>query len=346
MSAQAPRTDWREDIAPDEQARFEQLAQTLRTLQDRSSGRTGQAGRALHRKGHLGAHASFEVLGDLPDEVRTGLAARPATYRAYVRFSNGSFAHNAYPRPDVRGIAVKLLGVTGKKLIPGLEDKTTQDLLAIHGRATPFANAEDFVAAVYAGRSPALALPRMIGAFGPAKALRIIKKFVASVSEKIPTLSRRAFFSALPVRWGEYAAKYAFLPAGSDGADTPPERTPDYLGQDLAARLKRAPIVYDFAVQLYRDPVRTPIEDGSVEWLEADAPFQRVGRLTLPAQDVLDARGRKLGEYIETLSFDPWHELVEHRPLGTLMRARHNAYRVSTQNRHAAAEPDGSERFD
>jgi hypothetical protein len=53
-----------------------------------------------------------------------------------------------------------------------------------------------------------------------------------------------------------------------------------------------------------------------------------------------------LSEYVETLSFDPWHALVEHRPLGDIMRARNVAYRVSTQARKADAEPDGSERFD
>jgi hypothetical protein len=58
------------------------------------------------------------------------------------------------------------------------------------------------------------------------------------------------------------------------------------------------------------------------------------------------AARQKLSDYVETLSFDPWHALVEHRPLGDMMRARNVAYRVSTQARKAAAEPDGSERFD
>ncbi|MEA2750953.1 MAG: hypothetical protein QOI41_5096, partial [Myxococcales bacterium] len=48
----------------------------------------------------------------------------------------------------------------------------------------------------------------------------------------------------------------------------------------------------------------------------------------------------------EKLSFDPWHAPVEFRPLGELMRARNAAYRLSTIERKAAGEPDGTETFD
>jgi hypothetical protein len=67
--------------------------------------------------------------------------------------------------------------------------------------------------------------------------------------------------------------------------------------------------------------------------------------LTLPQQDLDSPRGRKLAEFVEKLSFDPWHALVAHRPLGNMMRARNYAYRESTQERAAAGEPDGKETF-
>jgi hypothetical protein len=68
-----------------------------------------------------------------------------------------------------------------------------------------------------------------------------------------------------------------------------------------------------------------------------------VARLTLSKQDTASAEGLRLAERIEKLSFDPWHAPVEFKPLGNMMRARSPAYRVSTQVRSAAAEPDGSE---
>jgi hypothetical protein len=50
-----------------------------------------------------------------------------------------------------------------------------------------------------------------------------------------------------------------------------------------------------------------------------------------------------VAQLIESFSFDPWHALEEFRPLGNMMRARNAAYRLSTIERKAAPEPDGSE---
>ena len=50
-------------------------------------------------------------------------------------------------------------------------------------------------------------------------------------------------------------------------------------------------------------------------------------------------------EYVESLSFDPWHALEAHRPLGNMMRARNHAYRPSTQERCAAPEPTAMPAF-
>ena len=42
---------------------------------------------------------------------------------------------------------------------------------------------------------------------------------------------------------------------------------------------------------------------------------------------------------VEQLSFDPWHAIAEHRPLGAIMRARAVAYGPSVIARKAAPEP-------
>ncbi|HEX4404127.1 MAG TPA: hypothetical protein VH560_04815 [Polyangia bacterium] len=63
-------------------------------------------------------------------------------------------------------------------------------------------------------------------------------------------------------------------------------------------------------MQFFVDETRTPIEDASVEWKESDG-----------------------------FSFDPWHAVEDLRPLGNVTRAR-VAYRVSTGERKATAEPE------
>jgi hypothetical protein len=39
-----------------------------------------------------------------------------------------------------------------------------------------------------------------------------------------------------------------------------------------------------------------------------------VARLVVEQQDVASKRGRAVAAFVEKLSFDPWHALVEHRP--------------------------------
>jgi hypothetical protein len=102
-------------------------------------------------------------------------------------------------------------------------------------------------------------------------------------------------------------------------------------------------VSYGLRVQFYVDAGRTPIEDASVEWRESDAPFLTVARLTLPQQDASSPRGRRVAALCDGLSFDPWHATEDFRPLGNMMRARNHAYRLSTQERGALPEPDGTE---
>ena len=99
------------------------------------------------------------------------------------------------------------------------------------------------------------------------------------------------------------------------------------------------PLEYELRAQFFSGP-ETPIEDTRVAW---PVPHVPVARLRLEPQDAGSTGGRRLQQYVESMSFDPWHALVEHRPLGAVMRARKHAYYASTQARKAAAEPDGSE---
>jgi hypothetical protein len=342
MPVSPPSTEWRENVAADEAERFERHAEMLHDLQRRHDARGGK-GRALHRKAHLGAEATLEVLGDLPAEARAGLFARPGTFRAYVRFSSGAPAHQSDSRPDVRGLAVKVVGVPGKKVIPGLEDAPTQDFLFIQMSALAFRDTEEFMGFVRAMANPLLALPRLFGAFG-FRLFGLIGRLSAALAPGRRTLAGVRFFTAMPIRIGAYAGKLSLAPVDPVG-DRPPAGGRDGLAEDLAARVAAGPLRYDLAVQLYRNEKDTPIEDASVDWKEEVAPWVKVARLTIPKQDTNGARGRKVAEYVEKLSFDPWHALVEHRPLGDIMRARNVAYRVSTQERQAAPEPDGSEKI-
>lgn len=340
-----PATNWREKIAFDEEARFSRHAETLRRMQRERAG-SGRASRALHAKGNCGLLATFTVLPDLPRHARVGLFAAPSTYRAYVRFSNGAGAHQPDSKPDVRGIAIKVLGVAGKKVIPGLEGASTQDFLAIRSASTPFRDADEFVGFVQAAANPALLLPRALWTLGLSRTLAILGQLAKGLKAPTLSLATTHYYSALPIRYGDYAVRFSLVPLAGADSHPKPAMTPDYLAEELAARLAKGPVEYDFRVQFFVDEARTPIEDASRDWRESDAPYVTVARLTLIQQDVASPRGRKVAEFVEGLAFDPWHALEELRPLGNMMRARNHAYRASTAERNASPEPAGSEYFD
>ena len=97
-----PSTSWAEKVDPSEGGRFERLAEQLRDLQ-RARAKGGAAARALHAKASLGVEAELQVLGNLPPHARQGLFAEPATYRAYVRFSNGAGVRQPDKTPACAG---------------------------------------------------------------------------------------------------------------------------------------------------------------------------------------------------------------------------------------------------
>jgi hypothetical protein len=76
-----------------------------------------------------------------------------------------------------------------------------------------------------------------------------------------------------------------------------------------------------------------PIEDASVEWKESDSSFRKVATLRIPAQDLGSAAMQAFRASCEHLSFNPWHTLADHLPLGGLNRLRRIAYEVSVQRR-------------
>ena len=143
-----PSTDWKEDIAEGEAHIFEALAAQLHDLQLRAA-KGGPPGRALHKKAQAGVKALLEVPQGLPEHARFGPFAQPATYQAYLRYSNGAGRRQRDSTPDVRGLAVKLLGVDARDALErfaarraGVTDsgvsKNNRVVERLTGRQTPY----------------------------------------------------------------------------------------------------------------------------------------------------------------------------------------------------------------
>jgi catalase len=335
-----PSTKWREEIGPDEAQRFERQAERLRAIQRKHATGAG-ASRALHAK-HTGCFAAeLHVRDDLPAYAKVGLFAEPKPWRAYVRFSNGAPAHQPDRTPDVRGLAIKLLDVPGRKILAGLEHATTQDFLLIQSPSTPFRGSEDFMGLVWAARTKALALPRLLWRFGPGGVAKLVGRLRSSLGVPVHSLAALRFWSALPTKFGDYAVRWGLEPRHAVKASETAfaAGAADHLRDDLARRLREGPLEWDLMAQFFEDEARTPIEDASVEWREEDAPFVRLARLVVPEQDAASPEGTALTATIEALSFDPWHATEDFRPLGEMMRARKAAYKASAIERKAALDP-------
>src|SRR5438874_12813392 len=73
--------------------------------------------------------AIFRVDRTLDARLSQGAFVPGREYPAWVRFSNGNFIRTSPRSPDARGMAIKLMGVTGPKLVD--DEKNTQDFILI-----------------------------------------------------------------------------------------------------------------------------------------------------------------------------------------------------------------------
>lgn len=326
----APSTAWREQIAADEDARFEGYAQQFAAMQRAKSARYGN-GRALHRKQQLGLKATLDVLQGLPAHAAQGLFAKAHRYEVLVRLSNGGADKAADAKPDVRGFSFAVLGVQGESALGG--PATHQDFALIQHPAFAFARVDEFVGlALNASKGLPALLKYLVGRYGWAGAFRQLKQVAKTFGKPFKGFAAETFFSAAPIACGPCAARVRLRPVDTQA---PPAKGKAWA-QDLAGRLRVGAITYDLQLQFFTDEATTPIEDASVDWPESAAPYVTVARLNLLKQDPGSAEGQALNERAEAAVFDPWCALAAHRPLGEVMRARKVVYFHSQKERGAA----------
>ncbi|NET51738.1 MAG: hypothetical protein F6K09_24440, partial [Merismopedia sp. SIO2A8] len=161
--------------------------------------------------------------------------------------------------------------------------------------------------------------------------------------------------------------KYAFTPVSPNAPHAPlPEevRSPTDLEKAKAAGEKgiadnyyrtemaqalanpEAEYCWDFQIQIQTKPEQS-IDDVTILWPEAEAPFFTVGRLTV-AHQTFDSEAQQ--EFAENLQFSPWNGLIPHRPVGALNRLRRLVYPLVGSYRHNNRgvdyhEPTGHETF-
>lgn len=323
-----PSTQWKEQLLPNEAALHAEHLLAFEAVRKIKEAKYGK-GRQLHRKMHLALHATFEVLPDLPAHAKHGLFAKPAKYDAWVRLSNGSMDRAPDKVPDIRGFSIKVLGVKGPGAL-GMGDTDAQDFLMIQKPAFGFVNSKDFVGFVReAAHGPGAILKYFFSTFGIIGGFRRLNSMIKTLKMPFSGFATEKFYTAAPLACGPYAVRVRLLPAINDAN----AKLTEGWAADFLAHLEQGPLKFDLQLQFFTDEQSTPIEDATNEWPEAVAPFVTVGVLTIPMQDPKSEEGVQLKANVEAAAFDPWCALMEHRPLGEVMRARKVVYFQSQTGR-------------
>jgi len=295
--------------------------------------------RDAHAKAHGCVKAQVQVLPRLAQSLRQGVFSEPGkTWQAMIRLSNG----NAYPQfdslRDARGMAIKLLDVSGKQLLGNRQSQPEQDFVM-------FSHPNFFVSDVaeYRQNVAAQADGKKVMAFFPGwdpRSWQIRHLFIALATLSPPPDSPTAttYFSVSPYKFGEANAKFRVAPdPDSCPAYTLPKQNhdlPNFLRSALTQQLSTDRIPACFVLQIQRQDANKymPIEDTSIEWREQDSPFETVARITLPPQD-FDTPALNLA--CDNLSFNPWFGLEAHRPIGGINRLRKTVYEAVSDYRHS-----------
>ncbi len=302
--------------------------------------------RDAHAKGHGCVKGEFTVDSNVPASLRAGVFAEPRAYRAWLRFSNSSGSRQGDGIGDARGLAIKLVGVSGPKVLAEEAGAQTQDFVMFNFPAFFIKDAADYVAFLtLAARHEEQRFfderPRQAAVFKAA-------------SSRTEGLLDQRYYSVAPYLLGDRPIKFSAIPVDCGNGATiaakggePPKDQPDFLRRGMAEWLRDRDACFTFAVQPQTDPSTQPVEDPTVEWPESKAPFVPVARLRIPQQS-FDSPAEQT--FCENLSFTPWHALVAQRPLGGINRIRKPVYLAISNLRHRLndaphAEPNGTETF-
>ena len=334
-----------ERIQPDEEESLEAII-TQFSAQMQRLWTPGHVERGGNTKTHGIVRAELVVRDDLPDHMRHGIYAEPRTYRAWVRFSGpGPYITKDIDDVGFMSISVKLMGVPGPKLLD--DEQETLDMFGVSTQTfvTPDTKANAHLQ-YWSYRNAAMFH------FANLRNPHILDSVMQLLWTKTQTSPLEGdYFSCVPYLLGEgQAMQYSFRTRLETRTRVPrlPLRPPDnYLRDAMVATLAERGVEFDVLLQVQTDPHRMPIENNAVLWPEKLSPRVPAAVLRIPKQ-TFDSPEQLA--FARVLSYNPWHTIAEHRPLGNQSRARKRMYGELSRLRQSLNaeqhyEPTGDETF-
>jgi hypothetical protein len=331
-----------EQPQPDEPETIKTIVASIERTNASSFAARHHAIRQQHAKGQGFLKGELTVYDDLPNHLRQGMFATARSYPIIVRLST-AFGDIRSDRIRVpRGIAIKVLGVSGPKSLPE-DNSTNQDFLLVNHKSY-FSDAAAYLSAQRSFERQPGTPDFVLKAVG--LAARGLVKLSNCTGLTIPMVLNalgdagnnilgESFYSEGAIRFGNYVAKLCAAPVSESVLrlkGQPGYKDDNTLLNSVVEFFSKNSAEYELRAQLCADLQRTPVEDASIDWPEEISPHQPLGRITLPSQAADSPARRAYAD--DVLSFNPWRCLADHRPLGSIMRLRKEAYRVSSTFRH------------
>jgi len=345
-------SDAERDLAK-EKADVNELVEKVLLLQSNSAAQQNRPlRRGTHAKG-VCARAQFEVFdvtagrdSELAARLAKGIFAKPGVYSAVVRFGNADPKVNSDFKPDVRSLSFSVDLASDAKSVVETND-ARQDFSLQNAPPLPINDAAAFLATMklLTASNPAIGLLKL-----PFKdKLRVLRVLVLAQMQsrqKIKPYQQLRYWSNVPFRHGPADVVMQSATASPGNPARPLQRSnPNGLKDELVRHLDEDSQMsgFDFALQFLdansmtywgkRYDANFWIENASIKWNEAEAPFHTVARLTLLPKSQLDP------DAAEATYFDvTGHATPDSTPVGSINRARCHGEVASRKARMSAGK--------
>jgi hypothetical protein len=334
-----------ERAEPDEEQYLNDIISTM-GRQMQGLWKPGGYQRGGNTKTHGIVRAEFIVRDDLPEHMRRGIYATPRTYPAWVRFSGpGPYITADIDDVGFMSMSIKLMDVPGPKLMD--DEKFTLDMFGVSPPTFVTADTKSNSDLQYWSLKNASLFHFL--KFKNHHVLDLVMQSLWIKTQSSPLESE--FFSCVPYLLGEgQAMQYSMRSRLKTRTPIPrlPLRPPqNYLRDAMVATLAKQDVEFDVLLQVQTDPFLMPIENNAVYWPPKLSPRIPAAIVRIPRQK-FDSPAQL--DFARVLSYNPWHTIPDHRPLGNQSRARFRMYKELSSYRQKMNgaqhyEPNGSETF-
>jgi hypothetical protein len=303
-------------------------------------------GRGTHVKG-ICFRAQFEVFDVAAQRDRAlavrlakGLFAKPGIYPATVRFANADPNKNSDFKADVRSLSFSV-DLSPEGAVPG-SSVGRQDFSMQNATTLPINDAPAFLATmnVLTASNPAAGL-WSLQFKDKLRVARTLALAQLQARQTIKPYQQLRYWSTVPFRHGPTdVVKYSATPLPDNPAAPLDRSNPNGLQDELVRHVTGDSWMsaFDFGLQFldaekmtYWGKCRDAnfwIENASVEWNEAEAPFHNVARLTLLSKSLLPPEAVDK-TYIDVTG----NSTPDSTPFGSINRARQPAEVASRKAR-------------